>query len=183
MLKKSEVIGLLVYLAGAFPGRLKYPSGVESADAAMVKAYQKALERFDIKIAMAAAEKYVATGTEWPPSAGQLALVAEKIMSPVDDLSPAEAWHQVQRAFDKHSPHYQYQEFMAMLTEDVQAAVKAIGVDTLLNASAKDTYIQNLFQRVYEQLKEAHREKDKLEIARNQIKANGNQALLEGKGT
>lgn len=166
MLKRAEIVTLLTYIAGAFPGRLKFPSGT-TADDAMITAYKRALSKFPSETVMAAADKFISSGSEWPPSAGQLAVEAEKLATQETEITGIEAWEWVLRAFEAYSPFYNYYEFMNFLPERVREVVRLIGIDTI--DRAEPSFMQHRFCTVFEQQKNISRDRRLAEEIRNKL--------------
>lgn len=157
---RTQVTTLLTYLAGAYPGKLKFPSGNKTSDDAMIMAYRRALTGYSAEVVTAAANKYIDQGGEWPPNAGQLAVEAGKIANPEQALTGLEAWAELQGAIARHSPYYEYSEFMAALSPPVREVVRAIGWDTIDRTDP--AFMQGRFVKAFDNQQAASRERKAL---------------------
>ncbi len=159
-MNRTETADLLHYLAVAYQGRLRFPTGTPSGDDWMILVYRRILRNIPADIALAAADKFISQGTERPPLPGQLAAEARKLVDPRPERTGLEGWEELQRAFARYSPYYQYSEFVECLSEEVRGIVRMIGINTIDNTDP--AFMQHRFVKLYEEQQKRTRELDQI---------------------
>lgn len=151
---KEQVLMLLKYMNSYYRNRFEIPANKDELKM-MLSTWYDFLDDVDFKAGMAAAKKLM-TQKEWPPTAGEIAWEAKKMLAPAEDrLTAGEAWRLVLDSIDRYGVHYGLKEAEASLPPRVLKAANCVGGLYAIGMSDEnDTYYMNQFMRVYRELSE-----------------------------